>query len=128
LILTKAQTVSSQKPDTQYGIFRAGAIVMSPWQWKATVAGEPVDLTYLEYRLLQELIEARGNVMRRKVLLERVWGIGNAAQLTTRTVDVHMARLRKKLGKHRNSIITVRNVGYRMDFTSEWIDNRPSNK
>jgi len=120
--------VRSQNSESEYGIYRAGAIVMSPWQWKATVAGAPVDLTYLEYRLLQELIEARGNVLRREVLLKRVWDIGNAASLTTRTVDVHMARLRKKLGKHRHSIITVRNVGYRMDFTSEWIDSRPGSQ
>jgi len=114
--------VRPQSSELENRAFRAGDIILSPCQWKATVAGEPIELTYLEYRLLQELMDARGNVLRREVLLECVWGIGNPALLRTRTVDVHMARLRKKLGSFRHNIVTVRNVGYRMDFSREWID------
>lgn len=99
----------------------AGGITMYTDQWKITVDDDPIYLTYLEYQLLQELIKARGNVLTREILLERVWGYMNACVLETRTVDVHIGRLRKKLGKQRGSVITVRNVGYRMDFYPEWI-------
>lgn len=83
----------------------------------------PVDLTYIEYLLLKTLMEQHGQVVTRQVLLEHVWAYGNVDQLETRTVDVHISRLRKKLGKAGHLIETVRNVGYRMAFSPEWLVN-----
>lgn len=94
--------------------------------WTVTVEGEIIDLTYLEFRLLQELVLAKGNVQTREDLLQRIWGYENALLLETRTVDVHMARLRKKLGKAGKFLITVRKVGYRLDLAPEWIHRGPS--
>lgn len=80
--------------------------------YQATVGGHPVDLTYMEYELLRFFVANQGRVWSRDQLLSRVWGydyFGGA-----RTVDVHVRRLRAKLGEERASwITTVRSVGYR---------------
>jgi len=80
--------------------------------YQATLSGRPLDLTYMEYELLRFFIERQGRVWTREQLLSKVWGYeyyGGA-----RTVDVHVRRLRAKLGEERASwITTVRSVGYR---------------
>jgi DNA-binding response OmpR family regulator len=80
--------------------------------YQATLGGQPIDLTYMEYELLRYFVEHQGRVWSREQLLSKVWGYdyyGGA-----RTVDVHVRRLRAKLGEERASwIATVRSVGYR---------------
>ncbi|MGH8927483.1 MAG: winged helix-turn-helix domain-containing protein [Acidimicrobiia bacterium] len=80
--------------------------------YQATLGHRPLDLTYMEYELLRFFIEHQGRVWTREQLLSKVWGYeyyGGA-----RTVDVHVRRLRAKLGEERASwITTVRSVGYR---------------
>ena len=73
--------------------------------------GKPVTLTYKEFMLLQLLIENRGLVLTREILLERVWGLG--AERENRTLDVHIRTLMAKLGIAAGLIQTVRGVGYR---------------
>jgi DNA-binding response OmpR family regulator len=99
----------------------AGIITIHTKHWLVSVSGVVVDLTYLEYLLLKALVVERGKVISRDALLERVWRYGNVSLLETRKVDVHVGRLRKKLGEAGDLIITVRNVGYRMAFSPEWI-------
>lgn len=86
--------------------------------YQATIAGTPLDLTYMEYELLRFLAQNPGKVFSRETLLSRVWGYeyyGGA-----RTVDVHVRRLRAKLGEeHASFIETVRSVGYRFG-QSRW--------
>jgi two-component system phosphate regulon response regulator PhoB len=69
-------------------------------------------LTALEFRLLSTLLERRGRVQTRTTLLEDVWGIH--ADITTRTVDTHVKRLREKLGSAGDYVETIRGVGYRL--------------
>ena len=80
--------------------------------YQATLGTRPLDLTYMEYELLRFFMERQGRVWTREQLLSKVWGYeyyGGA-----RTVDVHVRRLRAKLGEERASwITTVRSVGYR---------------
>jgi DNA-binding response OmpR family regulator len=80
--------------------------------YQAALEGKPIDLTYMEYELLRFFVAHTGRVWSREQLLSRVWGydyFGGA-----RTVDVHVRRLRAKLGEERASwITTVRSVGYR---------------
>ncbi len=87
-------------------------LVLNTATYQATVADRPVDLTYMEYELLRFFVEHQGRVWSREQLLSKVWGYdyyGGA-----RTVDVHVRRLRSKLGEERASwITTVRSVGYR---------------
>ncbi|MER6709780.1 MULTISPECIES: winged helix-turn-helix domain-containing protein [unclassified Streptomyces] len=78
----------------------------------AEVAGRPLDLTYLEFELLAHLVAHPGRVHTRDQLVGTVWGYGHVGD--GRTVDVHIARLRRKLGaEHRDTIRTVRRVGYK---------------
>jgi len=99
----------------------AGIISIYTKHWLVFVSGTVVDLTYLEYLLLRTLVTERGKVISRDTLLERVWRYGNVNLMETRKVDVHIGRLRKKLKEAGDLIITVRNVGYRMAFSPEWI-------
>ncbi|MDQ0990500.1 winged helix-turn-helix domain-containing protein [Streptomyces sp. V3I7] len=78
----------------------------------ATVDGRQLDLTYLEFELLAHLVAHPGRVHTRDHLVSTVWGYGHVGD--GRTVDVHIARLRRKLGaEHRRTIQTVRRVGYK---------------
>ena len=86
--------------------------------YQASINGKPLDLTYMEYELLKFLAQNPGKVFTREMLLSRVWGYeyyGGA-----RTVDVHVRRLRAKLGEEQANLIqTVRSVGYRFG-QSRW--------
>ncbi|MEU6196843.1 winged helix-turn-helix domain-containing protein [Streptomyces sp. NPDC047061] len=78
----------------------------------AQVDGRELDLTYLEFELLAHLVAHPGRVHTRDQLVTTVWGYGHVGD--GRTVDVHVARLRRKLGaEHRRAIQTVRRVGYK---------------
>lgn len=95
-------------------LVQAGPIEIDRGNWAVTVDGQPVALTAKEFRLLWRLAEARGHVLSREALRESVWGHARAHVLETRTVDVHVGRLRRKLGAAGRSIITERGVGYRL--------------
>ncbi|MDZ7734450.1 MAG: response regulator transcription factor [Acidimicrobiia bacterium] len=95
-----------------------GDLVLNLETYQAAMSGRPLDLTYMEYELLKFLASHPGKVFTRETLLSRVWGYeyyGGA-----RTVDVHVRRLRAKLGEeHAGLIHTVRSVGYRFG-QSRW--------
>jgi two-component system, OmpR family, alkaline phosphatase synthesis response regulator PhoP len=76
-----------------------------------TAGGKAVDLTAKEFQLLRYLAENKGRVFSRDRLLDSVWGIDVAIE--TRTVDVHLRRLREKLGKAGKHLVTLRGVGYK---------------
>ena len=93
--------------------------------YQASVASKPLSLTFMEYELLKFLATHPGKVFTRETLLSRVWGYeyyGGA-----RTVDVHVRRLRAKLGEeHANLISTVRSVGYRFGQSRWALRARPA--
>jgi DNA-binding response OmpR family regulator len=99
----------SESPDE---VSRFKDLVLNPLNYQATLADEPMDLTFMEYELLRFLVGNQVRAWSRQQLLSKVWGYeyyGGA-----RTVDVHVRRLRAKLGEERASwITTVRSVGYR---------------
>lgn len=91
---------------------RVGDVVVDEASWTVRAGGEPLNLTFKEFELLKFLIAHPGRVMTREQLLHEVWGTDYYGG--TRTVDVHIRRLRAKLGPERESLIgTIRNVGYR---------------
>jgi phosphate regulon transcriptional regulator PhoB len=92
-----------------------GGITLDRPTHQATVSGRPLTLTPKEFDLLRALLEARGRVLSREFLLDRVWGYARAGEIESRTVDVHVRRLRAKLGPEGERILTVKNVGYRLD-------------
>ncbi len=83
---------------------------------EVTVKGRPVELTSKEFELLKTLIQAKGRVLSRDYLLDNVWGFNHAIEIETRTVDVHIRTLRKKLKSAAKYIITVKNYGYRFEY------------
>jgi DNA-binding response OmpR family regulator len=101
---------------TRPELIEYGDLVLNLETYQAAIDGRPLDLTFMEYELLKFLATHPGKVFTRETLLSRVWGYeyyGGA-----RTVDVHVRRLRAKLGEeHANLIHTVRSVGYRFGQT-----------
>lgn len=104
--------------DTGPDLVQYEALVLNVETYQASIAGRPLDLTYMEYELLKFLASNPGRVHTRESLLSQVWGydyFGGA-----RTVDVHVRRLRSKLGEeHAGLIHTVRSVGYKFG-ESRW--------
>ena len=91
---------------------RLGPLVINTESYQVTIDGAPLDLTYKEFELLRFLVQGAGRVFTRTDLLQEVWGYNFYGG--TRTVDVHVRRLRAKLGvEHEGLIQTVRGVGYR---------------
>jgi DNA-binding response OmpR family regulator len=91
---------------------RLGPIALDRSTYRVSIEGAPLDLTFKEFELLRYLAERRGRVFTRPALLREVWGYDFYGG--TRTVDVHVRRLRSKLGPaHEGLIETVRGVGYR---------------
>jgi DNA-binding response OmpR family regulator len=97
------------------GILRAGMVEMNLETWAVTVKGRPITLTAKEFGLLRMLLNARERVLTREMLREVVWEHGSGHAYNSRTVDVHIGRLRRKLGIAGRYIMTVRGVGYRFN-------------
>jgi DNA-binding response OmpR family regulator len=91
----------------------ASGVTIDEASYSAKVNGRPLDLTYKEFELLRFLAQHPGRVFTREQLLSEVWGYDYFGG--TRTVDVHIRRLRAKLGDLEALIGTVRNVGYRFN-------------
>lgn len=92
---------------------RVGTLEVNLATYQVAIDGRPIDFTHMEYELLKFLVTHPGRVFSREALLSRVWGFdyyGGA-----RTVDVHVRRVRAKLGEHAARIKTVRSVGYRFE-------------
>src|SRR5262252_2342984 len=92
-----------------------GRLSIDPGRHRVEVGGAVVELTPKEFDLLRALAEARGRVLSREFLLDRVWGYASASEIESRTVDVHVRRLRIKLGAEGARIVTVKSVGYRLE-------------
>lgn len=94
-------------------LLRAGPLSVDLKRHEALLAGEPLELTLSEFKLLSFLVRRKGRVFTRDQLLDAV--VGPDVFVTARNIDVHVAALRKKLGEHGAAIVTVRGVGYRFE-------------
>ena len=94
-------------------ILEFGPILMNLEAHEVSIDGKIVNLTALEFKLLKHLLQRKGRVQTRDQLLGDVWGY--SSEVTTRTVDTHIKRLREKLGKPGELIQTIRGVGYRFN-------------
>jgi two-component system phosphate regulon response regulator PhoB len=101
-----------EAPKSEVKQLGKGDIALDVERHEVRVAGKPVVLTALEFRLLKTFLERPGRVQTRETLLSDVWGID--AEITTRTVDTHIKRLREKLGPAGEIIETIRGVGYKL--------------
>jgi DNA-binding response OmpR family regulator len=98
--------------DPEAHVIRSGEVTVDEASYTAKIGGRHLDLTFKEFELLKYLVQHPGRVFTRDQLLQEVWGYDYFGG--TRTVDVHVRRLRAKLGPDNETLIgTVRNVGYR---------------
>ncbi|MCA9474562.1 MAG: winged helix-turn-helix transcriptional regulator, partial [Nitrospira sp.] len=97
------------------GAHRFGELQVDEGKHQVLVSGRVVELTVKEFDLLCALMKAKGRVLSRDQILETVWGYSNAVEIESRTVDVHVRRLREKLTTEQFRIVTVKGVGYRFD-------------
>jgi DNA-binding response OmpR family regulator len=104
--------------DPESHVIRSGEVVVDDATYTARLGGRALDLTFKEFELLKFLAQHPGRVFSRQQLLQEVWGYDYFGG--TRTVDVHVRRLRAKLGPENETLIgTVRNVGYRFVLPSK---------
>ncbi|MBC9735325.1 winged-helix domain-containing protein [Nocardioides marmotae] len=105
-------TAQRDAADPDAHVIRSGEVVVDDATYTAKIGGRTLDLTFKEFELLKFLAQHPGRVFSRQQLLQEVWGYDYFGG--TRTVDVHVRRLRAKLGPENETLIgTVRNVGYR---------------
>jgi two-component system alkaline phosphatase synthesis response regulator PhoP len=100
-------------------ILKAGNLIIDLSKIMVSVKDKPVELTAKEFELLKTLIKAKGRVLSRDYLLDTIWGFDHSMEIQTRTVDVHIRTLRKKLKSESKRIITVKNYGYRFEYEDE---------
>jgi DNA-binding response OmpR family regulator len=107
--------------DPEAHVIRSGDVTVDDSTYTAKLGGRPLDLTFKEFELLKYLAQHPGRVFSRAQLLQEVWGYDYYGG--TRTVDVHVRRLRAKLGSDHETLIgTVRNVGYRFVLPKDGSD------
>jgi DNA-binding response OmpR family regulator len=121
-LVLRARAVIKRGPDSRSEeardeILTADKLRLDVPRHKVTVAGKEVSLTAMEFKLLETLMRRKGRVQNREQLLNDVWDLD--AEVTTRTIDTHVKRLRQKLGKTGRYIETVRGHGYRFHDDEE---------
>ncbi len=103
------------RPEPAPRVLSQSAITLDQTRHLVTLHGRRLELTPKEFDLLHALLESAGRVLSREHLLNHVWGYARADEIESRTVDVHIRRLRAKLGDVGHRIATVKSVGYRFE-------------
>lgn len=115
-LISRIRAVLRRYEKTQTNkIYKVGELYVNPAKHIIEVSGKSITLSYKEYSLLMVLLEAEGNVVERDVLLTKVWGEFYAE---SRTLDVHIRKLRVKLGTAGDMIETVKGIGYKIGGAS----------
>jgi two-component system phosphate regulon response regulator PhoB len=116
-LVLRVKSILRRTREERSDMLRIGKIQLYPDRRQCFVGNELITLTAKEFDLLYELMRARGNVLTRDVLMDKVWGYHGEA--TSRTLDTHVRRVREKLGTEGLQVETVRGVGYRMGTATE---------
>jgi len=112
LVLRVKAVLKRTKGDGTAKVRRHGPLLVDFETHEVTVDGINIALTATEFKILWELLQNPGSLLSRDLLIDRVWGVG--CYVTSRTVDTHIRRLRKKLNKAKDLIETIRGFGYKM--------------
>jgi DNA-binding response OmpR family regulator len=114
-LLARVQTLLKRAGKLATDNFRVGSFEVQPGYALAKSARASVELSAKEIQILRLLSEEPGRIVSRRTLLREVWGMNNVEHVETRTVDMHIAKLRKKLGDEAATLVeTVRGQGYRI--------------
>src|SRR4030095_15453147 len=103
------------RPSTPTRVLTVGPVTLDPERHVVKLGGRALQLTPKEFDLLQALLEAAGRVLSREYLLNHVWGYARADEIESRTVNLHVRRLRAKVGDAGSRIATIKSVGYRFE-------------
>jgi two-component system phosphate regulon response regulator PhoB len=112
-LVLRVRALLRRSDSPEAGKIEVRGVVLDPGMRRCTVDGQPLTLTAKEFELLLALMKARGNVVTRAHLMDRIWGYHGDSD--SRTLDTHVRRVREKLGTEGDRIQTVRGVGYRYD-------------
>ena len=114
-VVARVRAFSRRMPNFQESetATRSGDLEIDLARYQVRVKGNRVKLSPKEFEFLKCLIQAKGRVMSREKLIEKIWGYDESLNIDTRTVDQHVARMRVKLGTESGKIVTVPNIGYR---------------
>jgi two-component system response regulator RegX3 len=113
-LTARLDALLKRSPRLNGGVFRLGALEIDADRAEARAEGVRIELSMREVRILRVLARDAGRIVSRRTLLRDAWDMNNADSVETRTVDMHVAKLRKKLGAHGAAIETVRGQGYRV--------------
>jgi len=119
-VATRLRAAELQSADPQK-VVRFGELVIDAIKHEVLLAGEPIELTVTEFKLLRHLVQNRGRAFTRNDLLSAVMGAD--VVVIDRNVDVHVATLRKKLGAYGAHILTIRGLGYKFRETVDALDS-----
>lgn len=108
--------LNSRTPQFIPQTFRVGKLELDDEKQKVTLKKKPIELSFKEYQLLKYFLTSRGKVLTRDFLLHQIWDYDLSKDIKTRTVDIHIFNLRKKLKAEGKRIITVKRRGYRFEF------------
>ncbi len=103
---------SEHREEGEQSSYRYGPLVLDVTRHEVKASGKEIRLTAKEFGLLAQLLKNKGRVLTREVLLDTVWGYDS--EVTTRTVDVHIRRLREKIPVLSDAIVTVKSYGYKL--------------
>lgn len=115
-LLRRQDWLKGQTPAPLAPRLTVGELSLDPTSFEVTLAGQRLDLTRSEFRLLESLLMNQGKVLSREAIIEQIQGEG--VNVVGRTVDTHVFGLRKKLGHYAEMIETIRGVGYRVRYLS----------
>lgn len=114
----KAVLRRAKEKDKLPEVLKIGDLTIDIGKIEVAIKAKPVELTAKEFELLKTLVKANGRVLSRNFLLDNVWGF-DSLEIQTRTVDVHIRTLRKKIKSEAKRIITVKNYGYRFNVDED---------
>jgi two-component system phosphate regulon response regulator PhoB len=114
-VATRLRAAELRNAGESQRVLRFGDLVIDSVKHEVTIAGEPVKLTVTEFKLLRHLVQHKGRAFTRNELLNAV--LGQDVVIIDRNVDVHVATLRKRLGRHGEHIVTIRGLGYKFAET-----------
>ena len=118
-LVARVKALIRRSEEVQAGeVVKAGSLEIDLGRYTVAIRKQAVELAPKEFDLLKALVLAKGRVLTRDYLLDRVWGYERASEIESRTVDVHVRRLREKLGPEAVRIVTVKSVGYRFNQDS----------
>lgn len=115
-LIARVKAVLRRFERTVEKTYKIGDLYVNPAKHIIEVSGAPVELSHKEYLLLKVLLEAEGNVVGRETLLESVWG---KYYTESRTLDVHIRKLRVKLGNAGSIIKTIKGIGYKIEIRTD---------